>query len=309
MKSDRLRKIVNAAAASGILVPAFNIPYLPMLKPTVQALKETDTFAMVEVARLEIEKFEARSLEHVAQEYEKWADSFYCTLHLDHVPVIDEDDKLVDWRSLIAEGISLGYDSVMIDGSRLPLDENIAITREVVQMARENNVLVEAELGAVMGHSEEPMIAYEEIFSKRIGFTDPGEATKFVKDTGVDWLSVSVGSFHGAISKATKDLPKTPAKLDIERIEQLRAAAGIPLVLHGGSGIITSYVKKAIASGMVKINIATDTRQPYEQALARGASVEEAQEAVAESVKRIVCDVHSIAGSASKLHSSVEGLL
>lgn len=305
MRPDRLRKIMAAAAASGTLVPAFNIPYLPMLKPTAEALKETDTCAMIEVARLEIEKFEAVSLGHVAEEYAKWADPAYCTLHLDHVPVIDEDNLEVDWRSLIAEGIALGYDSVMIDGSRLSLDENIKATAEVVQMAKPENVLVEAELGAVMGHSDGPMPPYEEIFSKQLGFTAPEEAARFAKETGVDWLSVSVGSFHGAISAATKDQPKTPAKLDIQRIKELRVATGLPLVLHGGSGVIPSYVKEAIANGMVKINIGTDTRQPYEQALARGCSIEEAQEIVAETVRNILRNVHSIAGSASKLNAII----
>jgi ketose-bisphosphate aldolase len=307
MRSDRLKKIMAAAASSGTLVPAFNIPYLPMLKPTAEALKETDTCAMIEVARLEVAKFEAKSLAHVAEEYKKWADPNICTLHLDHVPVIDEDGLEVDWRSFIADGIALGYDSVMIDGSRLSLEDNIKVTAEVVKMAQAENVLVEAELGAVMGHSDGPMPPYEEIFSGRIGFTDPEEAAQFVRETGVSWLSVSIGSFHGAISAATKDQPKTPAKLDIERLKELRAATNLPIVLHGGSGVIPSYVMEAIANGMVKINIGTDTRQPYEQALARGCSIEEAQAVVADTVRHIVRDVYSIAGSASRLNKAIEG--
>ncbi|MHB0999172.1 MAG: class II fructose-bisphosphate aldolase [Armatimonadota bacterium] len=302
---NRLKKIMEAAASTGTVVPAFNIPYLPMVEATAKALAKYDVMSMIEVARLEITKFEARSLVDVEQEYRKWADPRVTTLHLDHVPVIDEDNKLVDWKPVIAEAINLGYDSVMVDGSRLPLDENIKVTAEVVRMAHAEGVLVEAELGAVMGHSDGPMPPYEEIFAKRMGFTDPEEARIFVQQTGVDWLSVSIGSFHGAISAATKDQPKMPAKLDIERLKELKAATGIPLVLHGGSGVIPSYIDEAIANGMVKINIATDTRQPYERALASGATIQEAQEAVIEAIGKLVCDVYHLEGSASRLNSLV----
>jgi ketose-bisphosphate aldolase len=305
MQSERLKKIMAAAAASGTVIPAFNIPYLPMMKATAQALKQCDAFAMVEVARLELTKFEAHSLARVADEYRKWADPAITTLHLDHVPVIDEDDLDVDWRPLIAEGIALGYDSVMIDGSRLPLEGNIAVTAEVVRMAHAEGVLVEAELGAVLGHGEGPMPPYAEMFARKIGFTEPEDARRFAAETGVDWLSVSIGSFHGAISAATKDQPKVPAMLDIQRLERLRQAAGIPLVLHGGSGVIQSYVEEAIHNGMVKINVATDTRQPYERSLQATGSIEAAQEAVVDAVKHLVCDVYKIQGSASRLRARI----
>ncbi len=302
MARQTLRALMTAAAEAGVVVPAFNIPYLPMVEPTCRALERLDVFGMVEVARLELTKFEAQRLGAVHELFTRYASPRHCSLHLDHVPVIDEDNLECDWQTLIAEGIALGYDSVMIDGSRLPLDENIAVTAQVVSMAHADGALVEAELGAVLGHSEGPMPPYDELFAKRIGFTDPDEAAEFVRRTGVDWLSVSVGSFHGAISMATKDQPKRPAKLDIEHLRRLREVTGIPLVLHGGSGVIREYVHQAIAAGMVKINIATDTRQPYERAVAAGASREAAQRAVEEAIERLVREQYGIAGSATRLH-------
>lgn len=292
---------MKAAASSGTMIPAFNVPYIPMARAIARTLEKYDAFGMMEVARCEFVKFEAGSLREIADQYQQWANPRFVSLHLDHVPVIDEDDLTVDWEPMIAEGISLGYSSVMIDGSRLPLEENIAISAQVVKMAHAEGALVEAELGAVLGHSAGPLPPYDELFANRIGFTNPDEAREFVQRTGVDWLSVSVGSFHGAISVASKDKAKMPARLDVELIRELREATHIPLVLHGGSRVIQSYVDDAISAGMVKINIATDIRQPYERTLAQTGNVEKAQEAVDESMRRLICDVFRLEGSASRL--------
>ncbi|MDI6828151.1 MAG: class II fructose-bisphosphate aldolase [Armatimonadota bacterium] len=298
---NRLARMVAAAVEHGIVVPAFNVPYLPMAEPILKVLAELDTFGMLAVARLELTKFEAKSLKHVAEEYRCHANTKVATLHLDHTPVIDEDGLPCDWEPLIKEAISLGYNSVMIDGSRLPFEENIAVTTCVVEMAHSKGVLVEAELGAVLGHEAGPLPPYEELFATKKGFTDPNEAREFVRRTGVDWLSVSIGSVHGAISVATKDQPKVQAKLDIEHLKKLRNATGIPLVLHGGSGIPQSYINEAVKNGIAKINIATDIRQPYERVLANGGSISDAQAAVADVIRRLISEVYHIEGSATKL--------
>jgi len=202
---------------------------------------------------------------------------------------------------MIGQAIELGYDSVMIDASRLPLEENIACTRRVVEMAHPSGVVVEAELGAVLGHEEGPLPPYDELFASKRGFTDPDEARRFVRETGVDWLSVSVGSVHGAISEATKDQQKVAAKLDIEHLRKLRDATGVPLVLHGGSGVQPAYVAEGIKTGIAKINIGTDIRQPYERTIAAGGSVSEAQAASAEVISRLIREVYRIEGSAERL--------
>ena len=295
---------METACAQGIVIPAFNIAYLPMAKAVCDGLTETNAFGMLEVARPDVEKFGAKSFAAVAAEYRRWADPDIVSLHLDHIPVIDEDHLPVDWRALIQEGISAGYQSVMIDGSRLSMEENTRVTAEVVRMAHPVGVLVEAELGAVLGHETGPMPPYEEIFEKKIGFTKPEEAARFVEETGVDLLSVSCGSIHGAISGIAKDQTKIPAKIDIQHLKRLREAAGVPLVLHGGSGIQKAYVLEAIKNGITKINIGTEIRQAYEQAMGKtNNDVKAGQAAVTEKVKELVLKEYGIQNSASLLQT------
>jgi ketose-bisphosphate aldolase len=292
---------MQSAAEQGIVIPAFNVFHLPMIGTIVESLAAHDTFGLVEVSRIDMVKFQAKGVAEVFEEYRRCANPRVSALHLDHTPVIDEDGLHCDWESMISEAISLGYDSVMIDASRLPLDENIAVTRQVVETAHPKGVVVEAELGAVLGHEEGPLPPYEELFESKRGFTDPDEARRFVLETGVDWLSVSVGSVHGAISAATKDQPKVQAKLDIEHLRKLRDATSVPLVLHGGSGVQPAFVAEGIKNGIAKINIGTDIRQPYERVIASGGSVSEAQTASAAVISRLICDVYHIEGSASRL--------
>jgi len=291
-----VREIVQTAWRSGTVVPGFNIPYLPMMEPTVRALRDARCFGLIMVARLEWEKFFAGSPRDIFDEYQRVKDEHFTRLHMDHVPVIDEDNLRADYEPILAEAIRLGYDSVMVDGSRLPLDENIAATRRIVDLAHAAGVPVEAELGAIAGHEAGPMPPYEELFASGKGFTDPDEARQFVRETGVDWLSVAVGSVHGAISKARKSEKKVAARLDIPHLAKIRAAAGVPLVLHGGTGIPRDCISGAIRNGIAKINIATATRQPYEAML--GESVSRAQEAVYDTVRQIVRDELGIEGSA-----------
>ncbi len=251
------------------VIPAFNIPYLPMMEPVTQAIADENAVAMVQVARLEWEKFESESPEAVAREYFRHCKEGWTLLHLDHVPAIDEDQKAVDFLPLLKRALDAGYQSVMVDGSRLSLEENIAVTRQAAELAEKYGAAVEAELGAVAGHEGSGIgLGYEELFTSKKGFTKTEEAARFAREAGCDWLSVAAGSFHGAIAAATKHLKKPEARLDIEHIAALSEATGhMPLVLHGGSGIKQEYILRAMANGIAKINVATEIRQPYEFAL------------------------------------------
>lgn len=293
-----IARIMRAAYDQHIVIPAFNIPHLPMMKPVVQALRETRSFGLIAVARLEWMKFSAKSIAAVAEEYSKVGDASVTRLHLDHVPVIDEDQLMVDYMYDIKTAIQAGYQSVMIDGSRLDLQKNIAAVSEVVRYAHGQGVPVEAELGAVLGHEDGPMPSYEELFTTGKGFTDVQEAKEFVRSTGVDWLSVAVGSVHGAISPATRDKRKVTARVHIGRLAELDEVLGVPLVLHGGSGIALSYLHESFRHGIAKLNIGTDIRQVYESN--RSVSIEYARETVRERVVNIVDELR-IAGSATKL--------
>jgi ketose-bisphosphate aldolase len=287
--------IISNASKAGIVVPAFNVPYLPMVEPVVRAVVDQDCFALIETARLEWIKFEAHGPAAVMEEFEKWNEPDYVRIHLDHVPVIDEDNLAVDYLSIIGKAIELGYQSVMVDGSRLDLEGNIAATGQVVETAHRAGIPCEAELGAVLGHEAGPLPPYEELFESGRGFTDVGEAERFVQETGCDWLSVAIGNIHGAVSGALKDRKKVEAKLNLDHLERLRQATGVPLVLHGGSGVKRGYLLAAIKKGIAKVNIGTEIRQAYESALRESESVIAAQDAVYERACWLIRDYFGIA--------------
>ena len=291
--------IVRTAYRINTVVPGFNIPYLPMMEPVVRALVDSKAFGMIMVARLEWTKFKSGGVRQIAEEYRKVCNESYTRLHLDHVPVIDEDNLDVGYAEIISEALEMGYDSAMIDGSRLSLDENIRCTREIVEIASKYGVAIEGELGAVFGHESGPLPPYEELFASGRGFTDVGEALRFRRETGVDWLSVAVGNIHGAISAAKKTEGKIETKIDIKRIDEINKALGIPLVLHGGTGIRKEYILEGIRHGIAKINVATAIRQPYEKMSM--VSVERGQQAVYETMLKIIKDELQLQGSAEKL--------
>jgi ketose-bisphosphate aldolase len=292
-------ELVRRALEAGTVIPGFNIPYLPMMEPVVRALRDTNSFGLIMVARLEWVKFESGSLEAIRDEYERVKDLNHTRLHLDHVPVIDEDDLRVDYQEIIQRAVRVGYGSVMVDGSRLPLEGNIDCTKAVVEMAHAAGIPVEAELGAIMGHEAGPLPPYDELFESGRGFTDPAQAKRFVAETKVDWLSVAIGSIHGAISAARKSERKIEARLDINRLDEIRKAVGIPLVLHGGTGIRKEYILKAIQHGIAKVNVATAIRQPYEKAVQE--SVAAGQEAVYRAMLAIIREDLETGDSAARL--------
>ena len=159
-------------------------------------------------------------------------------LHLDHGTSFEQ----------VVRCIRGGFSSVMFDGSQLPLEENIAITKKVVEIARPINVSVEAELGKIGG-------AEDDISVKESLFTDPNEAEIFVRETGVDALAVAIGTAHGQY--------KGEPKLDFERLEKIRSLVNIPIVLHGSSGVPDESITKAISLGVRKVNIDTNIREAF----------------------------------------------
>jgi fructose-bisphosphate aldolase class II len=161
-------------------------------------------------------------------------------LVLDHAKTLDQ----------IEAALELGFSGVMIDASLSPLDQNIAITRQAVELAHAKDASVEAELGHV-GQGDE-MISGDQ---HQAYLTRVDDARRFVAETGVDALAVSIGTLHG--------LYRGKPQLDFERIAQLRAACQIPLVLHGGSDTPDQDIRRAIETGIDKINIWTDVRIPF----------------------------------------------
>jgi ketose-bisphosphate aldolase len=281
------REAVLSARKKNTAILAFNIPYLPMVEPVAAAAADADALVIIQVARVEWEKFESKSLEAVAEEYRKYAAPDHTILYLDHVPVIDEDMRRVDYMPIIRRAIDAGYQAVMVDGSRLDLAGNIAATAEAAAVVHRAGLPCEGELGAVMGHESGPLKPYEEIFANKTGFTDLEEAKQFVRETGCDWISVAVGNIHGAVAEAARSQEKPKARLDLEHTAALYRAVGIPLVLHGGSGIPMDYIKGGILAGIAKINVGTEIRQAYEQGI-READARRGQNLVYQKVRDLI---------------------
>ena len=160
-------------------------------------------------------------------------------IHLDHGGSVE----------LVQRCLDAGFDSVMIDASEKPFEENVETTCKVVEMAKRYGVPVEAELGYVAKLGQE----------QGGGFTTPEDAKRFVDATGVDSLAVAIGSAHGFY--------KQPPHLDIPRLAAIHAATPVCLVLHGSSGIPHPMVQEAIANGIVKVNLATEIKDTFMRAL------------------------------------------
>ena len=161
-------------------------------------------------------------------------------VHLDHGGSIE----------LVEACLKAGFDSVMYDGSELPLAQNIENTKRVVQLAANYGANVEAELG---------YIAKLEQSHDKVAFTRPQDAQLFVEETGVDTLAVAIGTAHGFY----KETPK----LDFERLKAIKEVAQIPLVLHGGSGVPVPDVQRAISLGVCKVNVATEIKNIFMKTL------------------------------------------
>lgn len=293
--------VVRAAWEAGTVIPAFNVPYLPMLEPVVRAVVDQDAFALIETARIEWLRFECYGPAAVQEAFARFCDPSYVRLHLDHVPVIDEDGSEVDYLPIIRRALALGYQSVMVDGSRLDLEANIAATRTVATMAHEAGIPCEAELGAILREGAGPLPPYEELYETGMGFTDVAQAVRFVTETGCDWLSVAVGNIHGAVSAASKDRKKTVARLNLAHLARLRDVTGVPLVLHGGSGIRREDVLAAVKTGIAKINVATEIRQAFEQGLRTGGGLQAAKDAVYERTTWLLRDYFELGGLRRRL--------
>jgi ketose-bisphosphate aldolase len=301
MIKNSVGAIIQKAHDQGLAIPAFNIPYLPMMEPVVRAVTDLDSFALIAVARLEWTKFEAKGPAEIAETFLSCQNTDHVRLHLDHVPVIDEDNLRVETQPIFEEAIRVGFDSLMIDGSRLALEENIQAVRPLVELGHAHGKPVEAELGAIFGHESGPVHSYKELYASGRGFTDVEEARYFVQKTGCDWLSVAIGNVHGAIAVGWKDMKKIEARLNLDRLDQIHQATGIPLVLHGGSGVKADNIRQAMKLGIAKINIATEIRQPFEVTMKETDSIVRAQNAVYERTCWVLEEFLGVAGIRGKV--------
>lgn len=237
------KEMLKAAQAGKYAIGAFNCENMEMAMAIVAAAEAQrapvmlqTTPSTVSYAGLDMFYANVRALAERA--------SVPVALHLDHGSSYE----------LAIAAMEAGYSSVMIDGSHDAFEDNIAVSRRVVEQAKAKDIPVEAELGKV-GGKEDDLDG-----GSGNGYTDPTDAVTFVKQTGVDSLAVAIGTAHGVYVG-------TPV-LDVARLAEIRkaleaAGVSIPLVLHGASGLTDESVRECIAEGICKVNFATELRQAY----------------------------------------------
>ena len=271
------REMFKKAVAGGYAIPAFNFNTMEQMQAIVQAAVETKSPVIMQVSKGARAYANGTILRYMAQGAVEYAKELGCekpeiVLHLDHG----------DSFEICKECIDNGFSSVMIDGSHLPFEENIALTKKVVDYAHQHDVTVEAELGVLAG-------VEDEVSAAESHYTQPGEVIEFATRTGCDSLAISIGTSHGAYkftpAQCTKD-PETgllvPPPLAFDILAEIeKKLPGFPIVLHGSSsvpqeevatinkfggalpnaiGIPEEQLRKAAKSAVCKINSDSDSR-------------------------------------------------
>jgi len=228
--------LITAAQAGGYAVGAFNMHNPETTQALIRAAEIANSPVFLQVGRAIVPHMGLReAFEMTRRELDKAP--IDVPIHLDH-GTFDE----------VAIAIELGFDSIMFDGAHLDFEENIRVTREVVKAAHAAGIPVEAELGKIPDAADN--INWADYY------TSVEEAERFVAETGVDWLAISAGVMHGVTGLE-------PQPLDIERIEKIREVTGIPLVLHGASGVPIEQLRAASVAGVHKFNADTDLRHAF----------------------------------------------
>lgn len=237
------REMLNKAQREGYAVPAFNIHNLETLEVVVETAAELKSPVILAGTPSTIKYAGGEYIVAMAKVAAK-QHNIPIAIHLDHYEDVEEIKHYID----------LGFKSAMIDASHSPFEENIEIVKQVVEYAHKHDATVEAELGR-LGGQEDDLIVDE----KDTKFTNPAQAKEYVERTGIDSLAVAIGTAHG--------LYHGEAKLDFDRLKEIREVVDVPLVLHGASNIPDELVKKAISLGICKVNVATDLKIPFSDAV------------------------------------------
>lgn len=237
------KKKLLDAQKGGYAVGAFNVENMEMVKAVIAAAEELNAPVMLQTTPSTVKYGSLETYAAIVAAEAKKATVPVC-LHLDHGNSYE----------LAMAAIEAGYSSVMIDGSHESLENNIAITKKVVEDAEKKEIPVEAELGKV-GGKEDDLEAEADMN------TDPIEAKQFVDRTRVSSLAIAIGTAHGFYAG-------TPV-LDKERVSEIKALVSVPLVLHGASGLSNEEIKECVNRGMCKVNFATELRVAYTDAVKR----------------------------------------
>lgn len=232
-------KVLQNAQANGYACGAFNVNNMEILQAVMDAAEAENSPVIVQTSE--------GALEYAGIDY------LSALVHLasskTNVPVVLNLDHGLRYETAV-RCIKYGWTNVMIDGSHLPIDDNIALTKRVVDTAHAVDISVEAELGRLVGIEDDINVSEADAI-----YTNPDEAEYFVQHSGVDSLAVAIGTAHGKY----KGIPK----LDFNRLQEIRKVLTLPLVLHGASGLSDEQIATAISLGICKINIDTDIRVAF----------------------------------------------
>ncbi len=244
-----LKQVLDHARANHYAVPAFDAVEDVMIRAILETAQELRAPVILMYLQVDLESGGGNGWAYQAGLAKAVADhhDIPVVLHLDHATELDTIRRAVDE----------GFSSVMIDGSSLPFEENVQLTKAAVDIAAPHGVSVEAELGHVGGMDLEATNRRESVL------TEPDEVKQFIEQTGVDALAISIGTAHGVYDS----LPN----LNIERLKELNEISAVPLVLHGGSGTPDDQIQESVRNGICKLNIYADERVAMTRGVKRAA--------------------------------------
>ena len=243
MKLHNTKKMLLDAQAGHYAVPAFNIHNLETLSTVVETAAEMRSPVIIAATPSTV-AYAGKDylIALVGAAMEKY--DIPMSFHLDH------HEDVAD----IEDTVAAGCRSVMIDASKLPYEENVKKVQQVVAFSHTCHATVEAELGRLVGQEDNVVVTDADK-----AYTNPDDAVRYVEETGIDSLAVAIGTAHG--------LYKGRPKLDFDRLKEIRLRVSVPLVLHGASDVPDELVEKAISLGITKVNIATDLKIPFANAV------------------------------------------
>jgi fructose-bisphosphate aldolase class II len=246
-----LREALQEAKAQGIALGHFNISDSNQFRAVKEAAKAAGLPAIVGVSEGEREAIGVREAAALVDAARAEGVSLY--LNADHTHTLEK----------IQEAIDAGFDAVIIDASHATFEENVRLSKEAVARARASgrDVLVEGELGMI-GTGSQVLDEVPEDFDTDL--TDPGVAARYVQESGVDLLAPAIGTMHGVLRSGKE------ARIDVPRVQAIAEAAGVPLVIHGGSGSPDEDFVAAAHAGAAIIHISTDLRVAYRKGIEEG---------------------------------------
>ncbi len=239
MALENMKVMLSKAAAGKYAVGAFNILDYNSAKAVVRAAEELDAPVIIQTSAKTVTFWGRRTLMGWMRELAEGTE-VPIAVHLDHCKNLD----------LIRECIEAGWTSVMIDASAKPFEENVALSRQVVAMARPKDITVEAELGAIVGVEDDIHVKEQDAH-----LADPRQAVEFCAKVEPDCFAPAIGTAHG--------IYKGEPKIAYDILQQVAASTGVPIALHGGTGLSDAVFRKCIALGCAKVNISTQIKYAF----------------------------------------------